>query len=102
MTRKPHRSKFEEKSLPIIEVLESKDLSQIERIIKNEKWESLSNESKMVVMLVLDIPAEYFKLLTTKTGRITRASVKNFMLRRWPEFIVNYVLEELRKWVKSF
>ena len=71
-------------------------------VTKLQSYERLTNESKFVINIVLNTPTEFFHAITTETGRITAKRIRLFLENRWPTFVVNYVMKELKKWVSTF
>jgi hypothetical protein len=99
---KNHQSNSSVVEITIENSIPSTELSPFEKAAKNREYSDLCDESKKIISIVLDTPKEYFHLITTETGLITKNSVKCFLETRWPTFIVNHVMKELKVWVSHF
>lgn len=82
--------------------IESKDMNAEDKLIKLQKYNSLSQEAKEVVSLVINTPAEILGLITTPNGKKTKKLIINFLHKKWSKFIVEKVIDELTKLAKSF
>ena len=94
--------RIEENQNTIEKTLKSEEKSTLDKIIEIESYHELSNESKFLIKLVLDTPKEFFHLITTPSGIITKNSIKRYFIKKWPLFVVDYVFNELKQWVKNF
>jgi hypothetical protein len=99
---KPQQPNSNDGEVTIENSIPSTEQSPFEKVAKFREYSDLCNESKKIIAIVLDTPKEYFHLITTETGLITKNSVKYFLEKRWPTFIVNHVMEELKTWVSHF
>ena len=85
------------------EIPSKNDLSPELMLFKSEKYKSLSEESKVVIDLIVNTPTELIGIITTPKGNISKKLVIKYLENIWKsKFIVNQVIEELTELVKSF
>ena len=99
---KSHRSNLNDVEGTLENSIPSPEENPYQKVERSRNYQDLSNETKYVISIVLNTPKEFFHLMTTETGLITKHSVKHFIATRWPTFIVNYVMKELKIWVSNF
>ena len=71
-------------------------------VMKKESFENLSEESKEVIKMILDSPNEVLSALSTKSGLITKRSVRQGLQKLWSSnFLAKYVINEITSWVNK-
>jgi hypothetical protein len=92
------------KSSPDADVvqLKSKSIDPEKALIKKQAVDSLSEEAKEVIDIILGAPSETLRLLSTPTGRLTKRSIRIGLQKLWhSKFIAKTVIEELTKWARQ-
>ena len=82
----------------------SKDeLSPESKLIKDERYQLLSDESKEVIDLILHTPSEILDLITTPKGQKSKKLIIKYLEKRWKsKFLVKFVIDEISDLVKLF
>ena len=71
-------------------------------VIKKESFQKLSDESKEVIQMILDSPKEVLAALSTKSGLVTKRSVRQGLQKLWSsKFLAKYVIDEITNWVNK-
>lgn len=69
-------------------------------LLKKESLQSLSDEAREVIDMILKSPAETIVALSTPTGLLTKRSIKLGLYKLWnSKFIAKQVIKELTQWV---
>ena len=76
---------------------------QLSKIIKQESYDSLSQEAKEVISMVLNTPSEIMDIITTPKGAKSKNLLKNYLYKKWrSNFLVNSIFQEISEFVKNF
>lgn len=78
-------------------------LSPESKLIKSERYQQLSDESKEVIGLVLNTPSELIGIITTPKGQKSKKLLVKYLEKRWKsKFLVKFVIDEIADLVKLF
>ena len=83
-------------------ILKSEMLTPEKILVRKQLFNSLSEEAKEVIQLVLNSPSEILDLIRTpKQKRITKVKIRKHLIRSWHStFITDLTIQELEEWVK--
>jgi len=83
-------------------ILKSETLTPEKILIRKQSFNSLSEEAKEVIQLILNSPSEILDLLKTpKQKRITKVKIRKYLITSWhSSFITDLTIQELEEWVK--
>ena len=77
--------------------------NQERQVIKNDVYQKLSAETKEVIQIVLNTPAEILEIIATpKLAKIKPEKLKEFLYQTYTKKIVRRVYRELRRFTSSF
>lgn len=75
---------------------------QLTKVIKAEEYNSLSQESKEVISLIINAPLEISELISTPKGARSKNLLIKYLQKRWrSNFLVNSVIQEITEFVNS-
>ena len=81
------------------QILPTNEIDPETALLKIEELNSLSNEARSVIDLILYAPLESLGLFTTPAGNFTKRSVRLGLQKIWKsKFMARTVVEELTKW----
>jgi len=79
------------------------EADQLTKVIKQEKYNSLSKEAKEVISLVINTPSEIMDIITTPKGAKSKNLLKNYLYKKWrSNFLINSIFQEISEFVKNF
>ncbi|MFB5622467.1 MAG: hypothetical protein ACE5RH_00560 [Nitrosarchaeum sp.] len=84
-------------------ILSSTSPDAEKRLMKIGAFESLSEEAKEIINIIINAPPEFFNLITTpKRSLISKRMLKTLFVDLWySEFIVEETLREIEQWIKT-
>jgi hypothetical protein len=97
----------------LLDLVPDKDLSPLDKLIKDDNFKNLSSEAKELVWLILNAPQEILDLLPRgryHSDRLTKKKCQLYLNARWKrpillaaivDALVNHVIEELTKWAND-
>lgn len=80
----------------------SKTIDPESALLKKESIQSLSDEAKEVIEMLISAPSETIRALSSPTGLLTKRSIRIGLQRIWhSKFIAKTVIEELTRWANQ-
>lgn len=83
--------------------LPAKQISVEHAIIKKQEFERLSEESKELIMIIVNAPSEVIEVLKTpKTKKITQRSIQLSIAKALKsDWIAERIIREIKQWVNQ-
>jgi len=82
--------------------IRSREIDQLTKIIKTETYNSISEEAKEVISLILNTPSEMMELIATPKGLKSKNLIIKYLQKKWrSNFLVNSVIKEITEFVDS-
>lgn len=83
-------------------LLPSYSIDPEKALLKKEAINSLSEEAKQVIDILIKSPSETIEALSSPNGLITKRSIRLGLQKLWnSKFIAKKVVEELTKWANQ-
>ena len=90
-----------EKARPVYDLSSYGGRTPEQIVIERERWFNLREETKQVIELIVDCPADVLDEIT-KGGRLTKKAIAQYLRRQWGErLIVSQVMEEIKNYVRE-